>query len=241
VGGLEALKEVLPALPPDYPWAVIVLLHSSAGYRDSRLDSLLAQNCALPVREGAAARRGAGRRRARGARRLSSAGGKDLRFSLSVDEKVAYVRPSADVLFDSLADACGAGAIGVVLTGANEDGAEGLAAIAGAAAWPWCRSRREPRRRRCRRRPAHRRGRPGAGPARHRRPPWRACRGEGMSAAAGTAPPRPQIPRPKILVVDDTPANLLVMRKLLAKVDAELVEAASGNAALAASLDTSSP
>lgn len=54
------------------------------------------------------------------------------------------------------------------------------------------------------------------------------------------APPRispPDVPRPKILVVDDTPANLLVMRKLLAKVDADLVEAASGNAALAASLD----
>ena len=43
--------------------------------------------------------------------------------------------------------------------------------------------------------------------------------------------------RPRILVVDDTPANLLVMRKLLGKVDAELVEAGSGNAALAASLD----
>ncbi|HZR37442.1 MAG TPA: diguanylate cyclase [Nevskia sp.] len=49
--------------------------------------------------------------------------------------------------------------------------------------------------------------------------------------------PAAVIPRPKILVVDDTPANLLVMRKLLAKVDADLVEAASGNAALAASLD----
>ena len=48
---------------------------------------------------------------------------------------------------------------------------------------------------------------------------------------------RAALPRPKILVVDDTPANLLVMRKLLAKVDAELVEAANGNAALAASLD----
>ncbi|MBV8063355.1 MAG: diguanylate cyclase [Nevskia sp.] len=43
--------------------------------------------------------------------------------------------------------------------------------------------------------------------------------------------------RPKILVVDDTPANLLVMRKLLAKVDAELVEARNGNEALAATLD----
>ena len=48
---------------------------------------------------------------------------------------------------------------------------------------------------------------------------------------------RAALPRPKILVVDDTPANLLVMRRLLAKVDVELVEAANGNAALAASLD----
>ncbi|MDR3419588.1 MAG: diguanylate cyclase [Nevskia sp.] len=45
------------------------------------------------------------------------------------------------------------------------------------------------------------------------------------------------LPRPKVLVVDDTPANLLVMRKLLAKVDADLVEAHSGNAALSATLD----
>ncbi len=45
------------------------------------------------------------------------------------------------------------------------------------------------------------------------------------------------LPRPKILVVDDTPANLLVMRRLLAKIDAELIEANGGNGALAASLD----
>ncbi len=44
-------------------------------------------------------------------------------------------------------------------------------------------------------------------------------------------------PRAKILAVDDTPANLLVMRRLLKKVDAELIEAASGAAALAACLD----
>lgn len=43
--------------------------------------------------------------------------------------------------------------------------------------------------------------------------------------------------RPKILVVDDTPANLLVMRKLLAKADADLVEVASGVDALSACLD----
>ena len=44
-------------------------------------------------------------------------------------------------------------------------------------------------------------------------------------------------PRPKILVVDDTPANLLVMRKLLVKTDAELIEANNGTEALTACLD----
>lgn len=45
------------------------------------------------------------------------------------------------------------------------------------------------------------------------------------------------LPRPKLLVVDDTPANLLVMRRLLAKVDAELIEARDGTEALRACLD----
>ena len=43
--------------------------------------------------------------------------------------------------------------------------------------------------------------------------------------------------KPKILVVDDTPANLVAMRRLLSKVDAELVEANGGNEALAATLE----
>jgi len=129
IGGLDALKQILPALPAGYPWPVIALLHTSAGYRGTRLDTLLAQYCALPVREA----------EPRvpleaGVVHLAPAGyhllvEKDLRFSLSIDEKVSYVRPSADVLFESLAEACGAGAIGVILTGANDDGAAGLAAI----------------------------------------------------------------------------------------------------------------
>jgi diguanylate cyclase (GGDEF)-like protein len=43
--------------------------------------------------------------------------------------------------------------------------------------------------------------------------------------------------RPKILVVDDTPANLVAMRRLLARADADIYEAASGNEALALCLD----
>ena len=49
--------------------------------------------------------------------------------SLTIEEPVRFSRPSIDVMFSSAADTYGAGAIGVVLTGANEDGARGLAHI----------------------------------------------------------------------------------------------------------------
>jgi two-component system chemotaxis response regulator CheB len=50
-------------------------------------------------------------------------------FALSVDARVQHARPSIDVLFESAADAYREGVIGVILTGANEDGAAGLARI----------------------------------------------------------------------------------------------------------------
>jgi two-component system, chemotaxis family, protein-glutamate methylesterase/glutaminase len=53
----------------------------------------------------------------------------DGRIALSVDEPVQFARPSIDVLFESAADAYGERAIGIVLTGANRDGARGLAKI----------------------------------------------------------------------------------------------------------------
>ena len=51
------------------------------------------------------------------------------RIALSTDEPVRFARPSIDVLFESAADAYGERAIGIVLTGANDDGARGLARI----------------------------------------------------------------------------------------------------------------
>jgi two-component system, chemotaxis family, protein-glutamate methylesterase/glutaminase len=50
-------------------------------------------------------------------------------FALSVDERIRFARPSIDVLFETAAHAYGAGVIGVILTGANDDGAHGLARI----------------------------------------------------------------------------------------------------------------
>ena len=50
-------------------------------------------------------------------------------FSLSVDEPVRFSRPSIDVFFESVAERFGPEAVGVVLTGANDDGARGLSQI----------------------------------------------------------------------------------------------------------------
>jgi len=50
-------------------------------------------------------------------------------FALSIDERVQYARPSVDVLFESAAFSYGPGLIGIILTGANEDGAAGLATV----------------------------------------------------------------------------------------------------------------
>jgi two-component system chemotaxis response regulator CheB len=54
----------------------------------------------------------------------------DRTFALSCDPPVLYSRPSIDVLMESCADVYGPQVAGFVLTGANEDGARGLAAIA---------------------------------------------------------------------------------------------------------------
>src|SRR5205085_11252260 len=50
-------------------------------------------------------------------------------FALSLEAKVCYARPAIDVLFESAAAAYGAGTIGIIMTGASRDGAQGLAAI----------------------------------------------------------------------------------------------------------------
>jgi len=60
---------------------------------------------------------------------LHLAGAQDVHLALSNDELVSYCRPSIDVLFQSAAEVFGPRVAGVVLTGANDDGALGLQAI----------------------------------------------------------------------------------------------------------------
>jgi two-component system chemotaxis response regulator CheB len=123
LGGLEALSEVLAALPASFPAAVLVLQHLESG-RVSRLPQILGGRTALRVRaaaDGDALCAGTVYVAPSG-RHLSIRGGRIL--ALTDTHPVHFSRPSADVLLDSLA-AVGAPVIAVVLTGRGVDGAAG--------------------------------------------------------------------------------------------------------------------
>jgi two-component system chemotaxis response regulator CheB len=109
---------------------------------ESQLVPVFRTRVGLPVREAEPHAPGGGRHAVFRAARLPPAGGADRSFSLSCDPPVLFSRPSIDVLLESCADAYGEGLAGMILTGANEDGARGLARVRPWAGSPPCRSRR---------------------------------------------------------------------------------------------------
>jgi two-component system chemotaxis response regulator CheB len=127
-GGLEALLRILADLPASYRLPVVALLHLPS-HGDSRLAEVFAARMAMPVRE--AADKG----KIAGGTVYVAPGGyhllveRDGSFSLSCEDPVHYSRPSIDVLMETAADAWGARLAGILLTGANDDGADGLARI----------------------------------------------------------------------------------------------------------------
>ncbi|MDB5987179.1 MAG: Chemotaxis response regulator containing a CheY-like receiver domain and a methylesterase domain [Nevskia sp.] len=127
-GGLAALRVVLGGLQAQLPAAVVVVCHTGSEDIDT-LVGLLARYCALPVEEAGERRRLVG-----GTVHVAPSGyhlyvEQDRRFSLSVDPKVCFVRPSIDVLFESAAQVFESNLAAVVMTGANDDGALGLRAV----------------------------------------------------------------------------------------------------------------
>jgi two-component system chemotaxis response regulator CheB len=129
-GGTEALKEILRAMPHDAP-GIVIVQHMPAGFTAAFAEHL-ADVCKMEVREAVD-----GDRIVRG-RALLARGDRHLRvhrrgFDLvaEVDDSppVSRHRPSVDVLFRSVAEAVGARAVGVILTGMGADGADGLLAM----------------------------------------------------------------------------------------------------------------
>lgn len=127
-GALEALTVVLPALPPACAVPVAIVVHIPATH-PSQLAQVLGSRTELPVREAADKEPlipGQIYVAPPNYHLLIERGGT---FALSADEQLHFSRPAIDVLFESAADAYGARLAGVVLSGANADGAAGLAAI----------------------------------------------------------------------------------------------------------------
>lgn len=127
-GGLKALQVILPTLCADFPCPIMVVQH-----QDPLADDFLARHLdALSrVRVTVADEKETAKA---GVVYLAPANyhlmvEDDHTLSLSVDEKVNFARPSIDVLFESAADAYAANLIGVILTGANHDGSQGLRQI----------------------------------------------------------------------------------------------------------------
>ena len=127
-GAVEALMHILPELPKNYPLAVLIVIHLPPD-SDSTLVSLLAGRCRINVKEAEDKET-----ICPGIVYLAPPNyhllvEPDFSVSLSSDEPVLYSRPSIDVLFESAADAYGTSLAGVVLTGGNSDGAQGLRKI----------------------------------------------------------------------------------------------------------------
>lgn len=130
-GGVQALSAILPALPPQFPCPILIVLHVPQRNTNPLID-LLRARCLLDVKEAEdkeLLRSGTVYFAPPGYHLLIE---KNMSIALSSDEPVNYSRPAIDVLFETAADALALEVTGVILTGANHDGAEGLKAIAAA-------------------------------------------------------------------------------------------------------------
>jgi two-component system, chemotaxis family, protein-glutamate methylesterase/glutaminase len=127
-GGVQALSVLLPALPAKAAVAVFIVLHLPRD-RPSILAEVFSRKCLLDVREAQDKEPVIA-----GTVYFAPANYHLLldhgpQLALSVDDLVHHSRPSIDVLFESAAEVYGNRLLGIILTGANEDGAQGLAAV----------------------------------------------------------------------------------------------------------------
>lgn len=126
-GGLAAVGSLLEGIPADAGFALAIAQHRRADSFGGLVPALQAR-CALPFEEAYDKQEiEAGRAYLAPAdyHLLVEPGS----FALSTEDRVKFSRPSIDVLFETAADAYGSAATGVILTGAGDDGAAGLARI----------------------------------------------------------------------------------------------------------------
>jgi len=126
-GGVIAIRKILGCLSKDFPLPIAIVQHRLKS-SENILARILGASCLMPLREPD------DKEPLQNGHVYLAPGGyhmllENAHISLSVDDPVHYSRPSIDVLFESAADAYQDRSIGVLLTGANRDGASGLRRI----------------------------------------------------------------------------------------------------------------
>jgi two-component system chemotaxis response regulator CheB len=127
-GSLEVLFKLLPLLRADLPFPMALVLHRRSS-ADSSLSGLLGSKTPNPTHEVEDKDPAT-----QGTIYLAPADyhlliEKDRTFSLDYSEKINFSRPSIDVTFESAAEVYGPGLVAILLSGANEDGTNGLRAV----------------------------------------------------------------------------------------------------------------
>ena len=127
-GGMNALKFIFSVLPAGFTAPIIIVQHVSAR-SDNEWIKLLNDKSNLTIKEADEKEK-----IKIGNVYIAPANyhlmiEKDKTFSLTIDERVNFARPSIDVLFESAAEAYKNKLIGVILTGSNNDGAKGIRRI----------------------------------------------------------------------------------------------------------------
>lgn len=127
-GGLNALKTIFSALNDTFSIPIIVVQHISP-HSDNYITTYLNKICKIRVKE-------AEEKESIDSGTIYFASPnfhilieEDLTFSLSTEERVNFARPSIDVLFETAVYAYGSGLVGIILTGANNDGTQGIKLI----------------------------------------------------------------------------------------------------------------
>ncbi|NDP20616.1 MAG: chemotaxis protein CheB [Paludibacter sp.] len=127
-GGMNALKFIFAELPGGFNIAIIVVQHVNAR-SDNQWIELLNDKSNLTIKEADEKEKIEPGNVYIAPANYHLLVEKDKTFSLTIDERVNYARPSIDVLFESAAEAYKDKLIGVILTGSNNDGAKGIKRI----------------------------------------------------------------------------------------------------------------
>ena len=128
LGGMKAMKIMFSHLPKGFKTPIIIVQHISA-HSDSQWIQLLNDSYNVDIKEADEKEKIENGKVYFAPPNYHLLIEKNKTFSLTIDERVNYARPSIDVLFESAAEAYKNKVIGIILTGSNNDGTNGIKRI----------------------------------------------------------------------------------------------------------------